>query len=148
MIEIMRLLGLNDPSDLPLGSFLGFSPQITTTGNVEWVYPGNNDVVHGQYLYKPEALDTDFYNFDVTEPGKFSAEIVAQRAANASTLDARIVLLKDVRALGSTTPRWELVAVNDDYFGSDPFLNLDLSTGSYALVVTSEGNQLMLIRPR
>ncbi len=35
----------------------------------------------------------------------------------------------------------ELVAVNDDYFGADPFLNLDLSTGTYALVVTSEGNQ-------
>ena len=139
--EIMRVLGLNDPSDLPRGSFLGFTPSIGTSGEVEWVYPGNNDVVHGQHLYKPESLDVDLYNFKLEVDGKLNAEVVANRLRDASTLDARMALFRDVSDdTEDGNPRWQLVAVNDDYFGSDPFINLSLPEGSYALGVTAEGN--------
>lgn len=141
LTEIMRVLGLNDPSDLPQGSFLGYSPQIATSGRVEWVYPGNNDVVHGQHLYKPESLNVDHYRFQLTTAGMFNAEVIANRLANSSTLDARAVLLRDVTNGVGTLRRWEIVAINEDYFGADPFINLQLPVGHYSLAITSEGNQ-------
>ena len=139
--EIMRVLGLNDSSDLPRGSYLGFTPSIASSGTIEWVFPGNNDVVHGQHLYKPESLDVDLYTFELDVDGNLSAEVVANRLASASTLDARMVLFEEVTETNEEgepigDPRWELVAVNDDYFGSDPFNRLvaigrNLRTGDY-----------------
>ena len=135
----MRVLGLNDPSDLPRGSFLGFTPDIASSGAIEWVFPGNNDVLHGQHLYKPESLDVDLYTFQLDVASNLNAEVVASRLGNASTLDARMALFQEVTD-GFGDSRWELVAVNDDYFGRDPFIDLDLKSGVYALGIAAEGN--------
>ncbi len=197
LVELGRMLGLGDTADLPNGTYMGFEPLITSTG-VEWTFPGDNDVIHGQYLYKPEALDVDLYRFDVQpgKGGKLSAEVVANRLVNASLLNSKLALFKlrgtpwladtaltvgqeinfngnlyavtkagdsgttapshtggAALALNVTAPKTpaefkylgnanlELVATNDDYFGSDSFVEAALEPGVYYVAVSSEGNQ-------
>ncbi len=159
---------------------MGFEPSITATG-VEWVFPGDNDVIHGQHLYKPDALDVDLYRFDVApgKGGQLSAEVVANRLENASLLNTKVALFKlrgtpwltndnlvvnqevnfnnnlyvvtrpgtagtsgplhtggSAAATGGTAEfkflgnaNLELVATNDDYFGSDSFVEASLVPG-------------------
>ena len=64
MLGLSRAANL-DPSELlNLDSgFLNF--QSTTDRNFEPIFPGNQDIIHGQYLHRPESSDIDLYRFDV-----------------------------------------------------------------------------------
>ena len=103
--------------------------------NIEPSYPGNHDIVHGQYLYRPDGTDVDLYEFDVPVTGTFSAEVVAERQMSASNLDSVLRLYR--RNLDGT---YELIAQNDDYFSSDSYFNLNLDAGKYFLGISSKGN--------
>ncbi|MBM4022321.1 MAG: matrixin family metalloprotease, partial [Planctomycetes bacterium] len=132
MHEIGHALGLPHSYDLP--SIMGYG----LTG--EKVYPGDYDTIHLRQLFPTTGTDIDVYSFTVSEPGKLSAETVAGGPGGTVTsfLDTVVSLYRE-EVVGTTTTR-TLVARNDDYYGRDSFVGLDLAPGNYFIAVTSTGN--------
>jgi hypothetical protein len=120
--EIGHSIGLGHSYDLP--SLMG-------AGLPNDVYPGDVDIVNAQRLWRPDANDIDLYRFEVTAPGLFQAETVAERATPYSFLNTVLTLFNR---------DGDILSRNDDYFSSDSFLELDLTPGIYYIGVTSRGN--------
>ncbi len=136
MQTIGLCLGLGYTFDLPAGSVMG-SLHYADSTEAEPVYPGNYDIIHGQYLYRPDDVDIDLYEFEVQEAGMFSAEILAERMGDSSLLDSVVTLYK----VSQENPgEYEIVARNDDYFSNDSFLELHLDPGTYYIGVSASGN--------
>ncbi len=167
MVGIGFTLGLGRANDLPPSNLMSFDNVETYAesldsffnkagGNVpdpEPIFPGNADILHGQYLHPPTSNDIDLYRFEINlndqnldEPkhGLFTAEVFAQRQPNASLLDAVLSLYQEVPMTDKngvvTGSNRQLIARNDDYYGTDSFVSLDLTSGTYYLGVTSKGN--------
>lgn len=135
MQGIGRLLGLglaDEAADLTIQSFA--SAFLTPGVGTEIVLPGDVDIVHGQYLYRPDSKDIDLYQFTLPVSGRISIEAFAERMSSASLLDSQIRLFQQIGG------GWEEIAANNDYFSSDSFLELDLSQGNYIVGVSAAGN--------
>ena len=143
--EVGHLLGLGHTYDLPPGTTMGSYNDTTTDGSPPGVateqFPGNNDVIHGQFIYRPDNKDVDLYTFTVGagQTKNLRVETIAERLANSSNADTVITLYQQT-ASGLT-----VVASNNDYFSSDSFLSLDVEGGAtgatYFIAVTVAGNQ-------
>lgn len=78
-------------------------------------------------------LDVDIYKITLSRGGLITADVLAQRRAISSTLDAYVRLFNS---------RGEQLAANDQFFGSDPFLDFFVSTGGdYYISVSGFGNE-------
>ncbi len=132
MHEIGHALMLGHTYDLPPLTVMGSGTEegYSDTG-AEGVYPGNADIVHLQYLYRPDSNDIDVYEFTLEASGTFSAETVAERLESVSLLDSVITLFGG---------NGEVVARNDDYFSNDSYVEVHLQPGTYYVAVTSTGN--------
>lgn len=97
----------------------------------EQLYPRNSSVVNLQHAHRPEANDIDIYQFELTTTGSLTVETIAERSG--SGLDTKIRVYRN-QGGGPVE-----IAQNDDYFGSDSFLDLELGAGSYFAIVTSTG---------
>jgi large repetitive protein len=139
MHEIGHLLGLGHTYDLPPGTIMGSEGDLSSNPTLpsEWVFPGDADVVHGQFLYRPDNRDVDSYSFVVPtgSSGTFTAETFAERLSNSSNLDTYLTLLKQ------TANGYEVIAINNDSNSSDSFLSVNLTEGTYFLSVTGKGNE-------
>lgn len=138
--EIGHLLGLGHASDLSpvtVNSGDGFGNTNTGAYNgfSEPVFPGDADLVHGEYLHRPDSIDIDLYRFTVATEGLFTAEVMAERLADSSLLDSQLRLFRE-DVDGNRT----LIAQNDDYFSEDSYLELTLSPGTYFIGLSSTGN--------
>ena len=137
MHEIGHLLGLGHAAELPPVTIMsgtsanGFNPGRLASINSEPDFPGDHDIAHGLHLHRTDSIDVDRYNFNVTEAGTFTVEVMAERLANSSLLDSKLELY---RVDGGVDV---LVAQNDDYFSEDSFIELMLEPGDYALAVSS-----------
>ncbi len=69
MHEIGHSLGLGHTYDLPSLTIMGDNT-IPGAPAAEPVFPGDGDIIHGQFLFPPAADDIDLYRFEVTEPGR------------------------------------------------------------------------------
>ena len=134
MQKVGHLLGLGDTFDLPEGTIQGSDPLLTFGTDAEPVFPGDHDIVYGQYLHRPDSTDIDLYQFTINEVGILRAEVFAERLPDASLLDSVLRLYRDN---GTSI---ELVAQNDDYFSQDSYLSLELSPGTYYIGISSTGN--------
>ena len=99
--------------------------------NSELIYPGNQDIIAGQYLYRPDSTDVDIYRFNVEQAGTFSAETIAERLDETSLLDSQLKLYDDAN---------NLIAANDDYYSEDSYVEVYLEPGTYYIAVSSTGN--------
>jgi len=124
--EIGHSLGLGHSYDIPT---------VQGSGVPNEVLPGDGDVVHLNRLWRPDSTDIDLYEFDLAEPGRFTAEIVAERRAVTSMLDSVLTLYRE-NPDGSR----DVIARNDNYFSNDSFLDIELEAGTYFLGVSSTGN--------
>lgn len=78
------------------------------------------------------TLDVDLYRVDLPRGGQLTAEIVAKRLTSGSTLDS---VLRLFNALG------QQIAVNDQFYGQDSFIDLFVTTGgTYYIGVSGFGN--------
>ena len=118
--EIGHAVSLGHSYDLP--SLMG-------AGIGNGVYPGDVDIVHLNRLHPPFATDIDLYQFKLEAGGRFTAEVRAERQS--SQLNSVLTLFN---------ANGEVVARNDDYYGNDSFLDLQLDAGTYYVGVTSTGN--------
>ncbi len=135
MQGIGQLLGLGQNDEAAQLTIQSFDSAFTAPGvGSEIVLPGDADIVHGQYLYRPDSRDVDLYQFSLPVDGRMSIETFAERMSQASQLDSQIRLFQQ------TAKGWEEVAANDDYFSSDSYLQLDLSAGNYIVGVSASGN--------
>ena len=135
MQGIGRLLGLGQNDEAAQLTIQSFDSAFITPGvGSEIVLPGDADIVHGQYLYRPDSRDVDLYQFSLPVAGQMSIETFAERMSQASLLDSQIRLFQQ------TSKGWEEVAANDDYFSSDSYLQLDLAAGNYIVGVSASGN--------
>lgn len=131
MHEIGHVLGLGHAYDL--NAIMG----ATLSG--EAVFPGDHDIVHLRRLYRRDSIDIDMYQFDVTEAGRVTIETIAERLGapdGASQLNTVLRLYRQ-EVDGSKT----LIAQNDDYYGNDSFIGIDLAPGTYFVGVSSVGNE-------
>ncbi|WP_146433541.1 GEVED domain-containing protein [Blastopirellula retiformator] len=138
--EIGHFLGLGHAYELP--------PTTTQSGGendygliAENIFPGDNDIVHMQYMYNPESKDIDLYKLEIPEMGRLTAEILAERLVDPNTgnalssLDALITIYQE-NGDGTRT----IIARNDDYYSEDSFVELLLEQGTYYVGVSASGN--------
>ncbi len=84
--------------DAPVNALTGFEPS----------FPGNLDVLHGNFLYRLDGNEVDLYKFTVDvgtgiRTGMLTAETFAQRLPDASLLDTTLLLFKDQLASASSS---------------------------------------------
>lgn len=139
MHEIGHMLGLGHTDELPDLTILnggGSTNPLTFPENtVEPIFPGDHDISHGQFLYRPDSKDIDLFRFQLPENGQVSIETFAERLQVTSRLDTVLSLFRQ-NADGSR----ELIARNDDYYSNDSFIELDLPAGTYWVGVSASGN--------
>ncbi len=141
MHEIGHALGyLHDDASPPLTIMNGGAEGTSGSGGLttvpglpaaEPVFPGDIDIANGQHIIRPDANDINMYQFTLAQAGTVSLETIAERLPNASLLDTVLTVFD---ANGNK------IASNDNYYGSDSFVQLDLAAGTYYVGVTSVGN--------
>ncbi len=134
MLLVGQLLGYGYSDDLVQsvnsGAFIANNPV------ADQLYPSPADIIHGQFLYRPDSVDIDMYKFTVPAGGgRVSIETVAERLQTVSGLNTQLRLFRQ-----STTNQFEEIAANDDYWSDDSQIELDLSAGTYYIGVTASGN--------
>lgn len=78
------------------------------------------------------SKDVDLFRIDIPRGGQITAEIVAQRLATVSTLDSVLRLFN---------ARGEQLAINDQFFGKDAYIDFFVTTGgTYYIGVSGFGN--------
>src|SRR6185437_681837 len=78
--QIGRLLGLGYDAEGAPGTVMGLGGADPATGApAEPVFPGNADILHGQYIFRPQSDNVDMYQFTVNSAGTLDAETIAQR---------------------------------------------------------------------
>ncbi len=135
MHEIGHLLGMYHSYDLPPLTIQGDEPDLSFGQVPEGVFPGDADIAHGQFLFRPESNDIDLYKFELDEAGLFSVETSAERLNDPSLLDTVLTLYKQ-NANGTR----ELISRNDDYYNSDSYIEMHLEAGTYYVGVSASGN--------
>ena len=140
--EVGHSIGQGHTFDLPPGTIMGASEEYPDTEragpfNVEQAFPGTNDIFHAIHLHQLESLDVDMYRVEIAEQGILNVETFAQRLPDASLLDTRLALYREDE-FGDLI----LASSNDDYFGSDSFIEFSVEPGTYFVGVSAEGNDL------
>ncbi|RMF42331.1 MAG: VWA domain-containing protein, partial [Planctomycetota bacterium] len=102
----------------------------------EIVLPGDADILHGRFLYRPDSTDIDLYQFSVPVDGRITIEAFAERLSGQNNLlDTQIRLFQQ-----NDQGQWVEIAANDDYYSSDSYIELDLAQGNYIVGVSASGN--------
>jgi hypothetical protein len=132
------LLGLGNADELPQATVQNNAP--ITDPNVEQVFPGSADIIHGQFVLRPEGKDIDLYRFEIpARGGRLQLQIAAERQSDSSLLDASLRLYRNEGT--ATAPRWVEIAANEDYYSEDPRISLDfVRGGQYVIAVSAKGN--------
>lgn len=142
--EVGHAIGQGHTFDLPPGTTQGSSPRYPDNVRpgpfgplpfgTEPAYPGVADVIHGLHLHQRESLDVDMFRVEVVQQGVINVQTFAERLPDASLLDTRLALYRQV------DQGLELISSNDDYFGADSFIELGVEPGTYFVGVSSTGN--------
>lgn len=136
MFGVGQLLGYGYADDLPQPvsqstSFI-FQPGIDN----EPAFPSYADIVHGQYLYRPDSTDIDLYKFQIDQAGSIGIETIAERLGDPSLLDTQLRLY-----VQNGSDEFVEIAQNDDYFSNDSLIRLgNLNPGVYMIGVSAKGN--------
>ncbi|MCH5377264.1 MAG: hypothetical protein JJ992_25150, partial [Planctomycetes bacterium] len=162
MVGLGAMLGLQRANDLPVTNLMAFDSSEPYPGSLtdffgnsppEPVFPGNADILHGQYIHRPDSNDIDLYRFtidlndanlDEKRQGMLAVESFAERLPNSSQLDTVLSLYREIEIRDENGVvvgyERELISRNNDYFSSDSYISMELGSGTYYIGVTSAGN--------
>ena len=132
MHEIMHCLGFGHSFDLPPDQIMGDD---ITQGTSELTLPGLGDLDTGLSLFRPQSTDIDMYEFTVITPEHSAPRPLRNGSIDPSLLNTELRLFTR-NADGAYTA----LAQNDDYFGTDSYINLQLQPGTYYVGVSASGN--------
>ena len=136
MFLVGQLLGYGYADDLPQPVTQSTDFIFTPGTDNEPAFPSVADIVHGQYLYRPDSTDIDMFRFELSAPGVISVETIAERLGVPSLLDTTIKLFK-----ADIDGSFVEIAQNDDYFSNDSLIRLEnLQPGTYMIGVSAKGN--------
>jgi len=128
--------------DIPGSPLRASDADLDFDNTIEPTIMSDQDLVHLRYLYFPESKDIDMFRFELpvnpSKPealGHLAIETMAERRLQSSLLDTAVTLWRE-NADGTR----ELLARNDNYFGRDSYLELDLAPGTYYVGVSASGN--------
>ena len=119
MHEIGHFLGLGHTQELPALTIQGGGETAANSSAAEGVYPGDADILLGQYLHPQYGNDIKIYKFGISQAGTINLETFAQRlpqldpGSDPSQLNTVITLYDS---------KGTIIARNDDYFGNDSFV--------------------------
>nr|WP_143547790.1 GEVED domain-containing protein [Rhodopirellula sp. SM50] len=136
MFGVGQLLGYGYADDLPqpVTQSTDFIFQPGTDN--EPAFPSYADIVHGQYLYRPDSTDIDMYRFQVDQTGSIAIETIAERLGTPSLLDTQLRLYVE-----DANGQFVEIAQNDDYFSNDSLIRIDnVNPGNYMIGVSAKGN--------
>ncbi len=109
MAGIGMLLGLEHAGELPASTLMRMNAGFLNNADasIEPIFPGNFDILHGQYLFRPDGTDVDLYKFDVDfggadRVGLFTAETFAERLATSSPLNTHLELYRQTQAVANS----------------------------------------------
>ncbi len=141
MLVVGQLLGYGYADDLPQPVTQNSAFVFTPGTDNEPSFPAPADILHGQYLYRPDSVDVDLYRFQVQSSGRISIETIAERLGVPSLLDTALRLYR-VEVDGTTREviSAEEVAQNDDYFSNDSLIDVEVDPGTYVIGVSAKGN--------
>ncbi len=135
MFVVGQLLGYGYADDLPQPVTQSTSFIFTPGTDNEPAFPSVADIVHGQYLYRPDSTDIDLYRFTVNARGTLSIETLAERLSDPSLLDTALRLYR-MDGNGAFVE----IAANDDYFSNDSMIDVEVEAGTYVVGVSARGN--------
>jgi hypothetical protein len=130
-----QLIGYGYADNLPQPVTQSTTFVLNPGADAEATFPSVADIVHGQYLYRPESADIDLYQFTLDAPGRVAIETFAERADQVSLLDTALRLYR-VMPSGDRVE----IAANDDYSSNDSLIEMDLEVGTYYVGVSASGN--------
>ena len=136
MFGVGQLLGYGYADDLPQPVTQSTDFIFTPGTDNEPAFPSYADILHGQYLYRPDSTDIDMYSFQIDQTGSVEIETIAERLAVPSLLDTQLRLY-----VQTATGEFVEIAQNDDYFSNDSLIRLEnLNPGVYMIGVSAKGN--------
>ena len=135
LFAVGQLLGYGFADDLPQPVSQSTDFIFSPGEDNELIFPSVVDIVHGQFLFRPDSTDVDLYRFTLDGPGTLTLETIAERLETASLLDS-VLQLYQLGPDGS----YELIAQNDDYFSRDSSIGVDVDAGTYVVGVSAGGN--------
>ncbi len=135
MFVVGQLLGYGYADDLPQPVTQSTSFIFAPGTDNEPAFPSVADIVHGQYLYRPDSTDIDLYKFTLDSPGRLAIETLAERLGDPSLLNTTLRLYQE-NPDGSFTE----IAQNDNYFSNDSLIDIDVLAGNYVVGVSARGN--------
>src|SRR5262249_245758 len=129
MHEIGHALGQGHAYDLPDITIQGGSVVLGPDPG-EPVFPGDNDIIHIQTLYRPASRDIDLYKFSLTEAGQWSAETIAERSRATITgnFGAASVRFDSVFYDATGNGTQVVFTKSDRGPGASPFISVNLVT--------------------
>ncbi len=127
MAGIGLILGLEQTPDLPPQTLMSLDPTFlndtinpvdplpslidpltaqppqSALRDLEPVFPGNFDILHGNYVHRSDSIDVDLYRFEVNlgdadRVGTLTAETFAERLSDSSLLDTTLTLFQEKQA--------------------------------------------------
>ncbi|TWU25140.1 hypothetical protein Pla52o_14380 [Novipirellula galeiformis] len=106
------ILGLEQTPDLPSQTLMSLNSTFLNSSingrpDQEPVFPGSFDVLHGQFVHRPDSNDIDLYRFqvdlnDADRVGNLTAETFAERLPDSSLLDTTLTLYQEIKASAVT----------------------------------------------
>ena len=135
--EIGHSIGLGHAFELAPSTTMGTNLYFGLEFESETNFPGREDRIHANAIHRPDNYDVDLYRFNVPAGvrGTIDAEAFAQRSFGGSLLDSHLALFRQ-ESDGTVTR----IAANNDSFGNDAALRLEIGSGDYLIGVTANGN--------
>jgi hypothetical protein len=134
-LAVGQMIGYGFADDLPQPVTQSSTFVLNPGNDAEATFPSVVDILHGQYMYRPESNDIDLYRFRLDGPSTVSIETFAERAAQVSLLDTALKLYRQL-----PSGQFEEIAANDDYNSNDSLIRVELAAGTYVIGVSASGN--------
>ena len=125
-----------EPTASNVDTTAGTTDTTTNLVALENILPSGLDIATGQYMYRTDGNNVDLYQFQLPTSGTVDLEALAQQL---QTPDTETDMLNTYLELYNSSG--QVIARNDDYFGTDSYISMaNLPVGTYYVGVSASGD--------